>query len=105
MELKDTTPKLTRNPTRPPTRRPVEVDEPDDETPTGGVQGGGSSTVMSGMVFYPDFDQGVCRWDGKHQNSPYRFSNAEECCSNRLMDYGRCMSHADPYGNGRDDTK
>ncbi|EJK68497.1 hypothetical protein THAOC_10314 [Thalassiosira oceanica] len=105
IELKDTTPKLTRNPTRPPTRRPMEVDEPDDETPTGGVQGGGSSTVMSGMVFYPDFDQGVCRWDGKHQNSPYRFSNAEECCSNRLMDYGRCMSHADPYGNGRDETK
>ena len=102
IELRDMTPDPTRNPTRPPTRpptrRPVEVDEP-DKTPTGGVGGRGDG-VDEEMVFYPDFDLGVCRWDGKHQNSPYRFSNAKECCSNRLMDYETCMSHADPYGIG-----
>ena len=68
------------------------MDEP-DELPTNG--GSGSTTV-----FYPDVDLKVCRWDGKHQNSPYRFSTAKECCSNRLMDYDRCMSYADPYGSG-----
>ena len=101
VELRDATPDPTRHPTRPPTRpptrRPVEVDEDEDEPEDGG---GGTATVIEGTVFYPDVDLGACRFDGKHQNSPYQFATAELCCHNRLMDYDRCMAYADPYGIG-----
>jgi hypothetical protein len=48
------------------------------------------------VVYYPDLILGVCKSDGKHGNIPYKFSTAEACCDNNLMDYVKCMMYAKP---------
>jgi len=100
--------KPTRHPTRMPTPKPTKVTTtprptrlPDDSpsrpagpsAPTGG--GGGGA-----VVYYPDLTLGVCKFDGRHGNTPYQFSTAEACCTNQWMDYDKCMAYADPNSAG-----
>jgi len=75
-------------PGRPNTPTPPTNPEPNPvENPTGN----------GAVVYYPDLNLGVCKFDGLHGNNPYQFPTAAACCNNRWMDYDKCMAYADPY--------
>ena len=50
----------------------------------------------NGVVYYPDFDMGVCKSDGTQGEFPYTFSTPEACCNNNYMEYDTCMKYALP---------